>query len=366
MDSDDRELIENQSIGDAHIIKMIPQEDTAVANGTVLSISLSDGKVTSNLFAFLKTFTDIYLECSEDGFQFIGMLPSKQTKPYETMNEKKEYDMFSYSTFRKDKVTEYFYCPSNLRVEVPGSSRSLTFKLSMNQISTMLKKTKMKATTILRFDYNGSTNTFAMYIVNGISIIPYTLQFSLVESIKNIIPPAVANIKLTPNYKFSVELFYTMINAAAAKSDNVAYDFRFAIHNGGAAVQTDAPGIGPISYGTMRENPNVFKLFYDATKYLGLIHKITPRATVLLTATDDTVFKVSYPIGSCGEGFLFQFPKRDITSIDYQSQYTQLSYGNTFSNQQVGWQQPQSGWQQPQAGWPTATFDNLQNAIVQR
>lgn len=358
MDSDDREPIENQSIGDAHMIKMIPQEDTAVANGTVLSISLSDGKVTAALFAFLKIFTNIYLECYEDGFQFIGQLPSKQSKGYETNNDQKNYDMISYLTFRKDKVPEYFFCPSNLKIEVPGSKKSLTFMLSMNQITTMLKKTKMKATTILRFDFNGYSNAFAMYVVNGVSIIPYTLQATISERVKDIIPSMISDVKLVPNYKFSVELFYTMINAAAAKSDNVAYDFRIAIHKGGVAVQTDAPGIGPIPYGTMRDNPYVFKLSHESTRYFGLIHKITPRATVLLTATDDTIFKVSFPIGSCGEGFIFQFPKQSTVSLDYQSQYSQIGYGNNVNVQQPGWQLPQigygtnvpvvNGWQQPQ------------------
>ena len=319
MDSDDRESAEFQSIGDAHMIKMIPQEDTAVANGTVLSISLSDGKVTQNLFSFMKTFANIYLECSEEGFQFIGLLNNKQTKTYDLSNENKNYDMVSYLTFKKDKVPEYFFCPGNLQFEVPNRNKSLTFILKMNQITTMLKKTKMKATTILRFDLNGRTNTFSMYIVNGISIIPYTLEHTICNCIRDVIPQSLSDMRLSPNYKFSVELFYTMINAAAAKSDNVAHDYRIAIHKGGVAVQTDAPGIGAVSYGKMCYDPYVFKLSHESTKYLGLIHKITPRAIILLTANDDSAFKLSFPIGSCGEGFIFQFPKIIYNTIpDYQ------------------------------------------------
>jgi hypothetical protein len=78
MDSDDREPIENQSIGDAMMIKMIPQEDIAVSNGTVLSISLGDGKVSQNLLTFMKSCANVYLQCSQEGFQFIGISYGKQ------------------------------------------------------------------------------------------------------------------------------------------------------------------------------------------------------------------------------------------------------------------------------------------------
>jgi hypothetical protein len=346
------------------MIKMIPQEDTAVANGTVLSISLSDGKVTQNLFSFMKICTNIFLQCTEEGFQFIGILVNKQSKMQEAMSDQRR-DMVFYLNFKKDKVPEYFFCPNNLNIEVPGGKNSLTFMLSMSQITTLLKKTKMKATTILRFDLNGRTNTFAMYIVNGVSVIPYTLQVQLSETVKDVVPAHISDMKLSPNYKFSVELFYTMIIAAAAKSDNVPYDFRIAIHKGGVAIQSDAPGIGAIPYGTMRDNPHVFNLSHDATKYFGLIHKITPRATVLLTAVDETVFKVSFPIGSCGEGFIFQFPKHNATVMNYQQPAPQISWNNQSQITNANWStngvaQPISAgnvpWQQP-----SVTPSNINN-----
>lgn len=340
MDSDDREPIENQSIGDALMTKMIPQEDAAVVNGTVLSISLGDGKVSQNLISFMKNCTNIYLQCSEDGFQFIGTLANKNSKNERTSD--KDNSMVFYLNFKKDKIAEYFFCPSNLDFEITGGKKTLTFILSMNQITNLLKKTKMKATTILRFDLNGRTKTFAMYIINGVSVIPYTLNVGISETIKDIIPVQIADLKITPNYKFSVELFYTMINAAAAKSDNVAYDFRLAIYKGGVAIKTDAPGIGPIPYGKTSENPFIFDLPHESTKYFGLIHKITPRATLLLTAVDDTVFKVSFPIGSCGEGFIFQFPKPNSAKmIEYQAQSVPV----------IEWQQQHSGWQQQYSGY---------------
>lgn len=342
MDSDDRDA-ENQSVGDAHMIKLIPQEDTSVANGTVLSISLSDGKVMQNLFAFMKICTFIYLQCTEEGFSFIGTYTNKQSKGKENTSEQRP-DMVFYLTFTKDRIPEYFFFPNNMGVDMAGGKKTLTFVLSMNQISTMLKKTKIKATTIFRFDLNGKTNMFAMYIVDGISIIPYTLSFQMSYPIKDIVPEKITDHKLPTNYRFSVELLYKMINAAASKSDNVAYDFKIAIHKGGVAAKTDAPCVGAIPYGTMRENPHVFTLSHESTKYFGQIHKITPRGTVRLTAIDDTVFKVVFPIGSFGEAFIFQFPKQESNTI---IEYQQAQISNTST-----WNQPSqlvynSNWQQP-------------------
>lgn len=355
MDADDRDA-EYQSVGDAHMIKLIPQEDMSVANGTIMSISLNDGKVIQNIFTLMKICTYIHLQCTEEGFSFIGLYTNKQSKMQKTMSEQRK-DMVFYLTFKKDRIPEYFFCPNNLNIDMPGGKKTLTFVLSMNQITTMLKKTKIKATTSLRFDLNGKTGAFAMYIVDGISVIPYTLTWHLDYPIKDVIPEKITNPKLTPNYKISVELFYKMINAAASKSDNVAYDFRIAIHKGGVAAQTDAPGVGAIPYGTMGENPDVFNLFHDSTKYFGLLHKITPRSTILLTSVDNTIFKVTFPIGSAGEGFIFQFPKQDASTILEQHQI-QSQIGYT-----TGWgQQSQIGYT---PGWQQQTSINTPNGQVQ-
>lgn len=332
MDSDDRDT-EYQSVGDAHMIKMIPQEDTAIAMGTILSISLSDGKVLKSVFDFMKICPEIHLQCSEEGFSFIGVYKNKQDNVTEDQK-----DMVFYLTFLKNKIPEYFFCPANLNVEMPDGKDILTFKLSMNQITNMLKKTKMKATTCLRFELSGKTGVFDMFIIDTGCSIPYKLTFQIDRVIKNLVPDEITNPKISPSYKFSIELFYKLINAAASKSDNVAYDFRVAIHKGGIAAQTDAPGVGPIFYGTMRENPIIFNLSHDSTKYFSIIHKITPRSTINVTALDDKIFKISFPISSCGEGYIFQYPKKGFSMVNYSQpppQQSQLTWNQHTSTPQI-------------------------------
>ena len=211
-----------------------------------------------------------------------------------------------------------------MSIESYRSAKSLTFMLSMNQISTLMKKSKIKALTTLRFDFNGKTNNFCMYVSHNGSFTPYTLDFQLVDKIKCPIPGSIVSDKLTPNYKINVDMFGTMISNAAAKSDNVAYDYSLAIYKGGIALQTDAPCVGPISYGIRTDNPNIFKLSHDSTKYFGLIPKITPRGILLLTCLDDSIFKVSFPIGSCGDGFIFQFPKQSLSQSNLNSPVSSL------------------------------------------
>lgn len=328
MSSEDTDVAIMQCIsGDAHILSNIPQEDTAVSNGTILSISLSDGKVMQNVFKFMKHCPDVYIQFSECGFSFIGMYINKQSKT-SIQNDDQKPDMVFYKTFKKDKIPEYFFCPENLKLEMPDGKNILTICMPTNQIETIMKKSKPKSNTNMRFELNGKTGNFTLTVISGVPI-TYTLQYNWSRVVNNVIPGRITSSTLTPCFKFSSEIFSQIMTYTGTKIDNVAYDYRIAIHKGGIALKSDAPGTEPIVYGNMTECPNVFSLSNESTKYFSVLQKITPRATILMTSVDDTVFKLTYPISSFGEGYIFQFTK---TNNSPMYQYQQPQYATQWQS----------------------------------
>ena len=199
MDLDESDIINGGGVADAHIIKLISQDNKSISTGTIISLSLCDGKMMGNLLALMKISVSIYLQCTEDGFQFIGKQFDKQTN---NQSDEKYRTVF-YLTFKKDNVAEYFFCPKNVGIDIPGGKNSLTFLLSMNQISTLLKKTKMKATTILRFYLNGQTNIFNMEIIGGSTVIPYTLAHTSHEPTPHTTPPPPAPTTIQPPFQLN-------------------------------------------------------------------------------------------------------------------------------------------------------------------
>lgn len=314
MDNDDRESVENQSAGDAHLIRMIVPADDAAATGRIVSFSFGDGKCTGALFQFLSTFSNIFIEFFPHGFQIMGMLINKTSK---------SYDMISYMTFKKDKIFEYSFFPQNIRSNSDRSINSLTVKLVTTQITSGFKKAK--GSTVLRFELKNDNPKFEMFVINGASVIPHFLDYEIIQSIPCPIHSSIVDQKTEPNHKLTSELLASIINTAGAKYNNVAYDYRISIYKGGITMQTNAPSMGIVPFGEISGEPLVFNLEHSTTKYLNKLHKITPRGTILITAVDNSIFKISMPIGSCGDGFIFQYPKATNYMIPYGQQ--QISYG---------------------------------------
>lgn len=365
MDLEERESAENQSLGDTKLINLISLKDDAVSAGLTLAIGLGDGKCTKAIFDMLGAFPVIIIEAFSYGFQIMGISSNKETKAN---------DMIMYMTFKKEKIAEYFFHPKNIRTNDGKVANSLTFCLATSQINSALKKGK--ATTIMRFEWNNNQPKICLSITNGASTIPYYLDTNFIASYPCPLPSSIVNPKLEPNFKMTAELFSAAMSTASLKYDNHAYDFTFTIHANGITVHTKAPGVGKLPYGNTTDPGIEFLLENSSSKHLCKVHKITPRGTILITALDRTLFKITLPIGSCGDGFIFQFPKPANLMIPNQSapqlqyiQGVQQNYGpqrqisyvpqginqqNNFNQQalqQQQWQQQmlyQQQWQQQQ------------------
>jgi hypothetical protein len=330
MDLEERESAENQSAGDTKLINLISLKDDAVSTGLALAIGLGDGKCSKAIFDMFSVFPIIIVEAFLHGFQIMGILQNKETKSNDTI---------AYMTFKKEKIAEYFFFPKNIRTADGKPATSLTFCLSTSQINSALKKGK--ATTIMRFEWNVNQPKICLSITNGASTIPYYLDTQFIASFPCPLPSNIVNPKLEPNFKMTAELFSAAMSTASLKYDNHAYDFTFTIHTNGITVHTKAPGVGKLSYGNTSDPGIEFLLENSASKLLCKVHKITPRGTVLVTSLDKNVFKITLPIASCGDGFIFQFPKPVNLILPNQSapqlQYTQEMQQNYGQQRQISY-----------------------------
>lgn len=340
MDLEEKESAENQSLGDTKLINLISLKDDAISAGLTLAIGLGDGKCSKAMFDMLSAFPSIIIEAFAHGFQIIGINTNKDSK---TNSD----NMITYMTFKKEKIAEYFFYPKNIRTNDGKILSSITFSLATSQINSALKK--CKATTIMRFEWNSNQPKVCLHITNGASTIPYFLDTNFTQSFPCPLPSNISNPKLEPNFKMTSELFSTAMATAALKYDNHGYDFNFIIHANGITVQTKAPGVGKLPYGNTNDAGIEFLLENSVSKHLCKVHKITPRGTILITALDRNVFKITLPIGSCGDGFIFQFPKPNIPTSQYNNnQYQQLQYQQQPQLQYQQYQQPQLQYQQYQ------------------
>jgi hypothetical protein len=334
MNIDERDSAENQSSGDTKLISLISIQDEKVSSGLTLVIGLGDGKCTKSLFDFLSAFPSIIIEAFPHGFQIIGILKNKDGQGT---------DMVAYMTFKSNKIAEYFFFPKNYNKYTGKECTSLKIELTTSQINNALKKGK--ATTIMRFELiiNDNINSTKMNlsITNGLATIPYILETRFVEEeIPLLMSPQLANLNIEPNFKMTAELLSSAMGTAALKYGNHAYDFTITIYNSGISIYTKAPDVGGIKYGKTNDQGFEFLLDNSTSKHLCKIHKITPRGTILITALDNTSFKLTMPIGSCGDGYIFKFPKLSNNIIPYQTMQT-LQYSNPIYQQSQYYQQPQ-------------------------
>lgn len=325
MNIDGEELNESVSVADAKLINLISLKDDAASSGLTLAIGLSDGKLSKAMFDSFSSFPGIIIEAFSYGFQIIGVLHDKETKAIDTT---------VYNTFKKGKFAEYFFFPGNVKNADGTIPTSLSFYIPTAQINTALKKSK--ATTIMRFEWNINNPSMILYIINGPSTIPYVLDSKYILPYVCPLPSDLSNPLLEPNFGMTVELFSTAMSTVSVKFNNHEYDFVLTIHPNGISIQTKAPGVGKLSYGNTSE-PGIEFLNSNATaKYFSKIHKITPRGTVLITALDKNMYKVTLPVGSCADGYIFKYPKPVSFVVQNQS-IPQLQYGqiNQQNNKQI-------------------------------
>lgn len=320
-DADENQEIKN--VSDSQLMRIIPSKSDALSSGVISSFSLSNGKMIKATFAYMTIYQDFNFTFYPQGFQMDQIL----------LNDTGSIDTASYTIFKSDMLVEYTYCPQNgyASDKIP---ESITINVNAKDFFACIKKAK--AQTSIRVELNRNNPKLIVNVINGASSKPYYIDYKLTQQVPCPVNGDIIKQNIPVNFKTLIEVFCSEMACQSTKYNGVFYDFNIAVYNEGIYVWSDATGVGGVPYGKVEGSYHSFSLKTECAKRWSGLFRMSDKSTLSVTALDNNVIKLSMPIGSFGNHFIFQYPKMTNAMLTWISQRSsvpqQISSYNTLSS----------------------------------
>lgn len=306
-DFDAEDSLEIKNVGDTQLMRIIPSKSDAQSSGVISSFSLSNGKMIKAIFAYMTIYQDFNITFYSQGFQLDQIL----------LNDTGNIETASYTIFKSDMLVEYTFCPQNAYTsdKIPDS---ITINVNAKEFYAAIKKAK--AQTSIRVELNRNNSKLILHVINGASSKPYYIDYRVIQAVPCPVNGEITKHNIHVNFKTLIEVFCSEMASQSTKHNGVFYDFNIAVYSEGIYVWSDASGVGGVPYGKVEGLYHSFSLKSECAKRWSGLFRMSVNSTLSISALDSNVIKLSMPVGSFGNHFIFQYPKMTSSMLTWMAQ----------------------------------------------